>query len=57
MTPTHQDAAARLRQVFALQQAAFARHPSPLLEARKDALKLLKRQLRDPYWEGTGRSI
>ncbi|MCB1394435.1 MAG: long-chain-fatty-acid--CoA ligase [Rhodobacter sp.] len=45
MTPTHQDAAARLRQVFALQQAAFARHPSPLLEARKDALKLLKRQL------------
>lgn len=39
------DATAALHRVFTAQQAAFARQPAPLLEARKDALKLLRRQL------------
>ncbi|MGY6536535.1 MAG: 3-(methylthio)propionyl-CoA ligase [Pararhodobacter sp.] len=45
MTSTHEQAAARLRRIFTAQQVAFARQPSPLIEARKDALNLLKRQL------------
>jgi len=45
MTAIPQDAAARLKHSFALQQAAVARNPAPLLETRKDALTLLRRQL------------